>query len=128
MTTEKVKFETVDQYIGSFGKEDQQVLEKIRKTIKKALPAAEEVISYQIPAYKSNGFAIYFSCFKAHYSLAFPPPTPFEKFKKELAGYEQSKSVVQLPKDQPVPYDLIAEMAKFKAKENEANAAKKKKK
>ncbi|WP_346320152.1 DUF1801 domain-containing protein [Chitinophaga sp. YIM B06452] len=127
MATEKVKFDTVDQYIGSFGKEDRQVLENIRQTIKKALPAAEEVISYQIPAYKQNGFVIYFSCYTAHYSLSIPPSTVFEKFKKELSGYNVSKSTVQLPKGQPIPYGLITDMAKYKAKENEANAAAKKK-
>jgi uncharacterized protein YdhG (YjbR/CyaY superfamily) len=129
MTTEKVKLETVDQYIGIFPKEEQQVLQKIRETIRKAAPDSEEVISYQIPAYKQNGFVIYFSAYKAHYSLSFPPPfTVFEKFKKELSLYEMSKSTVQLPKSMPIPYDLIAKMVQFRVQENAENAAKKLKK
>ncbi len=129
MATEKVKFETVDQYIGTFPKEEQQVLQKIRETIRKAAPGSEEVISYQIPAYKQNGFVIYFSAYKAHYSLSFPPPfTVFEKFKKELSPYEMSKSTVQLPKSMPIPYDMIAGMVKFRVQENAENAAKKLKK
>lgn len=125
MATEKVKAVTVDQYIAMFPKEEQEVLGRIRKTILKAAPGAEEVISYSIPAYKQNGFVIYFSAYKAHYSLSFPPPfTVFEVFKKELSLYETSKSTVQLPKSMPVPYDLIAGMVKFRVKEAAENAAK----
>ncbi|MBO9153988.1 iron chaperone [Chitinophaga sp. GCM10012297] len=125
MATEKVKPATVDQYIATFPKEEQEVMGKIRKTIQQAVPEAEEVISYSIPAYKQNGFLIYFSAYKAHYSLSFPPPfTVFEQFKKELSPYESSKSTVQLPKSMPIPYDLIADIVKFRAKEAAENAAK----
>jgi uncharacterized protein YdhG (YjbR/CyaY superfamily) len=129
MATTKARFETVNEYIGSFPKEVQATLEKIRQTIKKAEPDAEEVISYQIPAFKLHGFLVYFSAYKEHYSITFPPPfTVFEKFKKELAPYEMSKTTVQLPMKQPIPFDLITKMVKFRAKENQETEKKKKKK
>ncbi|MBT1696993.1 DUF1801 domain-containing protein [Fulvivirgaceae bacterium PWU4] len=127
MASEKIKFETADQYISSFPKDVQAILQKVRKTIQKAVPEAEEVISYNIPAFKFNGWVFYYSAYTNHFSLSCPPPfTIFDKFKKELAGYEQSKSAIRFPLDQPVPTTLIADMAKFRAQQNTASEAKKK--
>lgn len=120
MATPKVKFNTVDEYIAGFPKEVKATLEKIRQTIQRAEPAAEEVISYQLPAYKYHGMLVYFSAYKEHYSLTFPPPfTVFEAFKKELSAYEVSKTTVQFPMKDPVPFKLIAAMVQFRAKENQ---------
>lgn len=123
----KTKFETVDEYISSFPKDVQSGLEKFRKTIKKAVPGAEEVISYNIPAFKHNGFLVYFSAYTSHYSLSFPPPFgAFEVFKKELAPYQKSKSTIQFPMNEPLPLELIAGIAKLRVRENEEAAMKKK--
>jgi uncharacterized protein YdhG (YjbR/CyaY superfamily) len=120
MATEKIKFETVEQYIGSFPKDVQKILQSVRKTIQSAVPGAEEMISYQIPAFKLGNWIFYYSAYKNHYSLSCPPPfTVFEKFKKELAPYEVSKSAIKFPLDKPVPVKLISEMAKFRAEEIE---------
>lgn len=123
------KFETVDEYISTFPKEVQGILQKVRKTIQKAVPEAEEVISYQIPAFKFHGWIFYYSAYKNHYSLSCPPPfTIFDVFKKELALYEMSKSAIRFPLDKPVPTALISEMSKYRANENlEAETRKKKK-
>lgn len=123
----KTDFKTVDEYIATFEKADQVVLKKIRQTLQKAVPEAEEVISYQIPAYKYHGWIFYFSAYKNHYSLSCPPPfTVFEAFKKELANNEMSKSTIQFPKSKPFPYDLLTKMAQFRAKENLEKSKKKK--
>lgn len=118
----KTDFKSIDEYISTFDAAAQAALGKIRQAIRKAAPDAEEVISYQIPAYKSGKtFVIYFSGFTEHYSLAFPPPfTVFTAFAKELAPYKQSKSVVQLPKSSPLPLDLISRMVKFRLEEAQA--------
>ena len=119
MAKEKIKFQTVDEYIQSFPKEKQDVLKKIRTTLQKAVPGSEEVISYNIPAVKYHGWIFYYSVHTNHFSLSCPPPwTVFEAFKKELALYELSKSTIQFPLDEPVPVKLIEAMAKFRAKEN----------
>lgn len=123
----KTDFKTVDAYIGSFGKEEQDVLRQIRQTILDAEPGAEEVISYQLPAYKFHGWIFYFGAYKNHYSISCPPPfTVFEVFEKELAGYERSKSVIQFPKDKPFPFDLLARMARYRAGQNKEKAGSKK--
>jgi uncharacterized protein YdhG (YjbR/CyaY superfamily) len=127
MATTKIKFETADQYISSFPKDVQAILQKVRKTIQKAVPEAEEVISYNIPAFKYHGWVFYYSAYTHHFSLACPPPfTVFDAFKKELAKYEVSKSAIRFPLDEPVPAALISEMAKFRAKENVENETRKK--
>jgi uncharacterized protein YdhG (YjbR/CyaY superfamily) len=83
------------------------------------VPDADEVISYQLPAYKlSGGWVLYFGGFKDHFSLSCPPPfTVFDAFKKELSPYVVTKSAIRFPLDQPVPTKLIANIAKFRAKE-----------
>lgn len=114
----KTDFKTVDEYIATFPSDVQAILETLRKTIREAVPEAEEVINYQIPAYKYHGWIFYFSAYKNHYSLSCPPPTHFEVFQDELAGYKLSKSTIQFPMKDPVPVDLIRRMAEFRAKEN----------
>ncbi len=119
MAKEKIRFETVEQYIESFPKEIQRILKKVRKSISAAVPDAEEVISYQIPAFKLNGWIFYYSAYTNHYSLSCPPPfTIFTEFKEELAQYEVSKSAIRFPFDKPVPVELISAMSKFRAREN----------
>lgn len=115
----KTDFKTVDDYIQTFPKDVRAILEQIRQTIQKAVPEAEEVISYQIPAFKYHGWIFYFSAHKKHFSLSCPPPcAAFEAFKEELSGYKQSKSAVQFPLDEPVPVKLLHNMAQVQAKEN----------
>lgn len=122
----KTEFQSVDEYIGTFPLDLQELLQTIRRTIQEAVPEAVEVISYQIPAFKYHGWIFYFSAYKNHYSLSCPPPfTIFDAFKAELSPYEISKSAIRFPLDQPVPVALISAMAKFRAEENIARAKKK---
>lgn len=126
---EKQKFETVDQYFASFPENVQQGLTSIRDAIVKAVPQAEEAISYQLPAFKYHGMLIYYSAYKSHYAISFPPPFKvFEAFKERLSSYPMSKTAVQFPMDKPLPLELIAEMAQYRAKENIEIESKKKKK
>lgn len=128
MSTAKNKFETVEQYFASFPEETRSDLEQIRQAIRSAVPEAEEALSYQLPAFKHHGMLIYYSAYKDHYSISFPPPFKiFEVFKNELEPYEMSKTTVQFPKDKPLPLELIGELAKYRARENEESAKKKKK-
>src|SRR5688572_24545704 len=56
----RAKASNIDEYIALFSPEVQTVLEKIRTTIKKAAPDAEERISYQIPAFALGGSVFIF--------------------------------------------------------------------
>jgi uncharacterized protein YdhG (YjbR/CyaY superfamily) len=114
----KTDFKSVDQYIATHPGDVQAVLQRVRGTIRKALPGAEEAISYQIPTYRLHGtYVVYFAGWKQHYSLYPVGARVVAAFKDELARYELSKGTVRLPLSEPVPVRLIARIAKFLAKE-----------
>jgi uncharacterized protein YdhG (YjbR/CyaY superfamily) len=115
----KTDFKTIDEYIATFKGEHAAGLQAIRTAILSAVPAADEVISYQIPAFKYHGWIFYMSAHKAHFSLSCPPPiAAFEEFKAELAGFEMTKSALRTPMGRPLPLDLIRRMAALHAKLN----------
>jgi uncharacterized protein YdhG (YjbR/CyaY superfamily) len=127
----KTDFKSVDDYIAAQPQAAQRVLGRVRGTIRAALPRAEEVISYQIPAYKLDGRAVvYFAGWKQHYSLYPAGERLVAAFKQELAGYTISKGTIRFPLDAPVPVKLIARIARFRANEQaervKAKAAKRK--
>jgi uncharacterized protein YdhG (YjbR/CyaY superfamily) len=114
----KTDFKSVDEYIASQPEAAQGVLERVRSTIRKAVPGGEEVISYQIPAYKVHGDRVlYFAGWKQHYSLYPATDQMVAAFKDDLAPYEISKGTIRFPLSQPVPVKLIGRIAKFRAKE-----------
>jgi uncharacterized protein YdhG (YjbR/CyaY superfamily) len=112
------KFKTVDEYIASFPEEVQKVLQTIRQTIKEVLPDSEEVISYNIPAFITQGErVIYFSGWKKHTSL-YPFTDAMEKEFSETSEYNTSgKGTIQFPLDKPLPLDLIRKIVKFRVRE-----------
>jgi uncharacterized protein YdhG (YjbR/CyaY superfamily) len=114
----KTNFRSVDEYIASQPASVQGVLKRVRGALRKALPEAEEVISYQIPAYKLAGRAvIYFAGWKEHYSLYPATGRLVPTFKDELARYKISKGTIRFPLSEPVPANLIARIARFRAQE-----------
>ncbi len=117
----KKEIRTVDEYISNFPTETQTKLQLIRQTIRDNAPAAIESIAYGLPAYKTNKKPlVYFGGFDKHIGF-YATPMGHEKFKKELSVYKQGKGSVQFPHDQPLPLDLIAEITKFRVKENLQN-------
>ncbi len=122
-----IKIETVDEYISQFPSEVKLLLKQLRKIITTAAPDAEEVLSYQMPAYKYNGMLIYFAAHKNHIGL-YPFKTAITAFQKELTKYEGAKGTVRFPFDKPLPGKLITKIVKFRLKENLLKAALKKKK
>lgn len=108
---------TIDEYIGEFPNEVQKILEKIRRTIQKAAPEAKEKISYSMPAFEQNGIVVYFAAFKKHIGL-YALPSGHEAFQDELSKYKSGKGSVQFPLNEPIPFDLITRIVKFRVKEN----------
>jgi uncharacterized protein YdhG (YjbR/CyaY superfamily) len=106
--------EDVDIYLASHPEIIKAILEKIRKTIKKAVPEATELISYQMPAYKFHGIIAWYAPFKNHYSL-FVRPVVMNAFKEDLKSYELSKSAIRFPLDYPVPVEMIARIVRYNA-------------
>ncbi len=115
----KQKATTVEEYIQSFPTDIQEILATIRKTITQNAPDAVESISYGMPAYKThNKPLVYFAGYDKHIGF-YATPTGHEQFAKQLAKYKQGKGSVQFPLNEPMPYELIAEIVKFRVAENE---------
>ncbi len=120
----KTAFQSVDEYIASRPEAARGVLEQVRGAVRKALPHAEEVISYQIPAYRlPGGVALFFAGWKRHYSLYPANERVVAAFRDELEPYEvNDKGTIRFPLSEPVPLKLIIRIAKFRAKEVSAAA------
>jgi uncharacterized protein YdhG (YjbR/CyaY superfamily) len=103
----------IDDYIAGFPADVQKTLRKIRATIHKAAPKAEEAIKYQIPTFVLNGNLIHFAAYKNHIGL-YPAPRGAAEFKDELAAYEGGKGTLRFPLDEPIPYGLISRIVKFR--------------
>jgi uncharacterized protein YdhG (YjbR/CyaY superfamily) len=117
-TMGKANFKNVDDYISAQPETAQVVLQLVRSTLRKALPAAEEVISYKIPAYRLRGrIVLYFAGWKRHYSLYPAGERMVAAFEDQLASYKVSKGTIRFPLSEPVPVKLIERIAKFRAKE-----------
>jgi uncharacterized protein YdhG (YjbR/CyaY superfamily) len=114
----RTDFKSVDEYIKAQPSELQPILRRVRSIIRKAVPEATEMISYQIPAYKLAGRAlVYFAAWKAHYSI-YPATDPLmAAFKGELTPYRVSKGTLRFPLSEPVPVKLIERIARFRAEE-----------
>jgi uncharacterized protein YdhG (YjbR/CyaY superfamily) len=109
---------SVDEYIASQPESVRATLERVRRAIRRALPGAEELISYKMPAYRLNGEGIlHFASWKKHYSLYLASESIVAQFKDELARYETQKGTISFPITEPVPEKLIERIAKFRAKE-----------
>jgi len=114
----KTDFKSVGEYIATQPENVQAILKRVRSTIRKAVPGAEEGISYQIPAYKlPGGPVLYFAGWKQHYSLYPATERVVEAFKDDLAPYKVTKGTIRFPLSQPVPVKLIERIAKLRAKE-----------
>jgi uncharacterized protein YdhG (YjbR/CyaY superfamily) len=101
------KFTSVEDYIGSFPPEVQAVLEEVRQTIHRAMPGAEESISYQMPAFGLAGTRLVsIGGWKRHLGL-YPLPVGDAEFEEAIAPY-RSKGMARFPLDEPMPLALIA--------------------
>ncbi|MEJ2241219.1 MAG: DUF1801 domain-containing protein [Candidatus Bathyarchaeota archaeon] len=110
-------YRTIDEYIIKFPPNVQNILQKIRQLIKDLAPKAKETISYQIPTFKLNGNLVHFAAYKNHIGF-YPTPSAIKEFKKELSIYKLGKGTIQFPINQPIPYDLIKKIVKFRINEN----------
>jgi uncharacterized protein YdhG (YjbR/CyaY superfamily) len=114
---QKVKPASVEEYIAAQPLEARAILKKLRQTIKKAAPGAEEVISYSMPAFKLHGILVWYGAHKNHYAL-YPHADTVEKFKVQLRPYEFSKGTIKIPLDKPVPVKLVTAMVKYRMRKH----------
>jgi len=111
-------FKTVDEYLAAQPEPARRILGQVRGAIRAALPGAEEMISYQMPAYKLGGTAVlYFAGWKKHFSLYPASEGLVRALKEELAPYVVEKGTIRFPLAEPVPVELIERIARVRAKE-----------
>ena len=122
MANRRATPKTIDEYIASFPPDVQQILEKIRGTIRRAAPGAHEAISYQIPTFKLNRNLVHFAAFKKHIGF-YPPVRGDARLVKAVSPYAGPKGNLRFPLDQPIPYDLIERIVKLRVKQDSAQAA-----
>ncbi|EIE00988.1 iron chaperone [Leptospira licerasiae] len=127
MDKTKNTFQSIDEYIKTFPKEVQSILQELRKVIRETAPEASEKISYQIPTFYLNGNLVHFAAYKNHIGF-YPGASGIAKFKKEIDNYKNAKGSVQFPIDQPLPFDLVRKIVKFRVGEFEKKTPKKTKK
>jgi uncharacterized protein YdhG (YjbR/CyaY superfamily) len=111
------KTSNIDEYIKDFPVEVQELLEKMRSTIKKAAPQAEEKISYGIPTFALSGNLVHFAGYKQHIGF-YPGAAGIEAFRAEISKYKNAKGSVQFPIDQKLPLALVSKIVKFRLKQN----------
>lgn len=124
MEEHKAAFKSIDEYIARFAPDIQDKLQRLRQVIKEAAPEAGEKISYQMPTFTLQGNLVHFAAYKGHIGF-YPGPSGIVAFQAELAGYKGGKGTVQFPLDEPLPYELISRIVRFRAAENLERAASK---
>ncbi len=122
MTPNQEAPQTIDAYIAAFPEDVQAVLQHIRRTIHETAPEATEAIAYGMPTFRLHGNLVHFAAFKNHIGF-YPVPSGMAAFQEELSAYKQGKGSVQFPLNEPIPYDLIQRIVRFRVEENRAAAA-----
>lgn len=107
------KHTSVDAYIAEFSGTTRKKLKEIRTIIRSAAPKAEEVISYNMPAYQQNGILVYFAGYEHHIGF-YPTGSGIKEFQDQFKIYQWSKGAVQFPLDAPLPKKLITAIVKFR--------------
>lgn len=117
------KFSSVEEYIATFPLSTREVLQQVRDSIKAAAQEAEELISYNMPAFKLHGMLVYYAGYKLHIGF-YPTASGISAFREELSGYKSAKGSVQFPLSKPMPVALIKKIVKYNVRENikKANA------
>jgi len=108
---------SIDEYIANFPAEVQKKLEDLRAVIKAAAPEAQEKIGYQMPTFTLKGNLVHFAAYKNHIGF-YPTPSGIQAYREELSVYESAKGSIRFPIDQPLPFELISKIVKFRVTEN----------
>jgi uncharacterized protein YdhG (YjbR/CyaY superfamily) len=127
MRTKQKSPQDIDEYVAGFPTEVRQILNKIRATIKRAAPDAQETIKYGMPTFTLKGNLVHFAAFKKHIGF-FPPAKGDDAFRSEASVYVGPKGNLRFPLDAPIPYTLIGKVVKLRVKENLERAQAKEKK
>jgi uncharacterized protein YdhG (YjbR/CyaY superfamily) len=116
METKQKLAANTDDYIAQFPEDVQQILQKVRLTIKEIAPQAKERISYGMPGFYQDGMLVWFAGHKDYIGF-YPTGEGVEAFKNELNDYKYSKGAIQFPLNKPIPYNLIRKITKYRVEQ-----------
>lgn len=119
----KQKPQNIDEYVSRFPLETKQVLNALLSCLHEVVPEAEKGLKWGVPAFTYRRVLFTVGAFKNHINF-YPTPAAINAFKKELKPYSITKSALQLPLDQPLPFKLIHEIAKYRFRDVVENDAK----
>lgn len=115
---------SVDEYLASLPPDRAAAMEQLRQTIRAAAPDAAEVISYNMPAFKTHGqFLVSFDAFKAHYSLFPASEGVVDGLGDRIAPFLSGRGTIRFPADRALPLDLVTRIIGIRLAENDAEAA-----
>lgn len=118
------RFSSVDDYHASWTGIIRKQLDSLRAIIQKAAPEATEIISHNMPAFKTHTNLVYYAAHTHHIGF-YPTSTPMDVFASELKSFRTSKGAIQFPFDQPLPEDLIRRIVLFRIQQDEERSQKK---
>lgn len=116
-------FKTHDEYLASVPAPARAMLKELRSSIRAAAPDAEEVISYNMPAFRFHGILCYYAAFKEHVSFFPGSGSAVDQFNEELKNYKTSKGTIQFPLGKKIPLALVKRIVRLRVKQNLAKAA-----
>ena len=121
------KFTTVDEYFTSLSMQQREPLEAIRQLVRTVAPEAEEVISYNMPAFRYKGILVYYAAHTNHVALYPASLQALSAFGPDLAGLQTSKGTIQFPLGSELPVSLVERIVRFRINENDIKAISSKK-
>lgn len=117
MKATKEKPRTIDEYLAPLSDEKRAALEKLRKAIRSAAPAAEECISYGIPAFRIGGRLLVGFGAAVNHCAFYSGAYPLEAHKKELQAYDTGKGTIRFQAERPLPATLVRKLVKTRIAE-----------
>jgi len=108
----------IDTYLAGLDETRRETLDEVRRRILDVIPAAEQCISYSVPAFKVDGKTVAgLAAFKNHLSYLPHSGSVLPSMAADLSGYEQTKSALHFPIDQPLDRPVIAALIATKMRE-----------
>lgn len=127
MTMKTSPAQNIDDYILGCPAGVQPKMQALRETIREAAPEARETINYRMPTFTLEGNLVHFAAFKNHIGF-YPAPSAIDQFRQELFSFKLSKGAIRFPLNQPIPFELVSRIVKFRVQENVEKAITRKKK
>ena len=118
----RAKVTTVEQYLAQLDDDKRTALERLRRTIKTALPRAEECISYGMPAFRYDGRVVAWYAAAKNHCAYYPGGSP-AACREDVASYDTSKGTIRFQPDRPLPAALVKKLLKARIAANAARRA-----